>query len=264
MASIKRQLGVSSGIAAGEVFADFCATSGYMHRDLTHGAVRYKPAVRGVARTILWGLGMKPREWAAVHRIHHDKADEPGDPHSPRLVGAKKLLFTNQNHYRESVQKLRRTGLPDDLQPDEVDKKLFDKSAVGLAANLAGHVAVNKALGNNPAMGLVSFGLSKVGYIAGGNLVNTFGHLGKKPAEAFWQGKYTAHEDGSLGSDNAAIGVLTLGEGWQKNHHDDPGRLYFGPEETTGSRHAIYDIVGSGSELLVRHGLAEMPTGENS
>jgi stearoyl-CoA desaturase (delta-9 desaturase) len=36
---------------------------------------------------------MNTREWIAVHRKHHQAADTPADPHSPKIHGIQRVLF---------------------------------------------------------------------------------------------------------------------------------------------------------------------------
>lgn len=244
------------------MLANTAATSGYMHRELTHGAYRLHPKLKLLARTVIWGNGMVPREWAAVHRIHHDESDTPNDPHSPvqqGRYGLLKLLVRNPFLFRDKVKEVRNQPMPADLQPDKLDINVFDKSKAGLTASFAGHVALNKVAGNHPAMGAVSWGIGKAGYVLAGNLVNSFGHAGKHPLKALVTGRIEPHSDGTYGSDNPVIGTLTLGEGWQKEHHERPEKANFAPDRITGSVRYIADPVGSAVETLGRYGLAEIP-----
>ena len=60
------------------------ATTVYLHRGIAHRAVTIKPAAAIPLRFIIWiTTGMRPRQWAAVHRRHHAKVDTVDDPHSP-------------------------------------------------------------------------------------------------------------------------------------------------------------------------------------
>jgi len=39
-------------------------------------------------RALIWlTTGIEPRQWAAVHRKHHEFSDAEGDPHSPCVHG---------------------------------------------------------------------------------------------------------------------------------------------------------------------------------
>ena len=133
-----------------------------------------------------------------------------------------------------------------------------------MAASFMGHAALNRAAGNHPAMGAVSWGLGKVGYVVAGNMVNSFGHAGKHPLKALVTGRIEPHEDGTYGSDNPIIGSLTLGEGWQKEHHEHPEKINCAPDRISGPARYIADPVGSAVESLIRHGLAEGPQGKEA
>jgi fatty-acid desaturase len=58
------------------------------HRGLAHRSVRLHPVVEGflTAAAMFNGSGA-PASWTANHRLHHAKADGPGDISSPRLGG---------------------------------------------------------------------------------------------------------------------------------------------------------------------------------
>ena len=60
----------------------------FLHRGMTHKAISFHPALAHFMRLWLWlTTGMNTKAWVAIHRRHHQKADQPGDPHSPHVVG---------------------------------------------------------------------------------------------------------------------------------------------------------------------------------
>jgi len=68
----------------------------------------------------LWlTTGMVTAEWVAIHRRHHQKSDQPGDPHSPQIYGIWTVLFKGAFLYHEAsrdrdmVNRLS-VGTPDD------------------------------------------------------------------------------------------------------------------------------------------------------
>ena len=66
----------------------------YLHRSQAHRAVQFHPVVAHFMRFWLWlTTGMITREWVAVHRKHHQAADTPEDPHSPKQHGIWRVLF---------------------------------------------------------------------------------------------------------------------------------------------------------------------------
>ncbi len=66
--STKQQLVRATAIGVVGGLADFAATTGWMHRSLTHKAYQLAPPIEGAARTMIWGTGTRPRVWATVHR----------------------------------------------------------------------------------------------------------------------------------------------------------------------------------------------------
>lgn len=66
----------------------------YLHRSQAHRAVQFHPAVAHFMRFWLWlTTGMVTREWVAIHRKHHQRSDQEGDPHSPQIYGIWRVLF---------------------------------------------------------------------------------------------------------------------------------------------------------------------------
>ena len=259
---VKRQLVKAMAIGTVAGLADFMATTGWMHRSLTHKAYKLAPPLEGAARVVVWGTGTRPRVWATVHRAHHENADVEGDPHSPVLqgrYGVVKLFFKNTPMYGRAARAVERKGIfAPDLQPDDLDKKIFDRVQLGLMTSFAGHVAVNRGAGNPAYMGAVSWGVEKLVYVSGGNLVNSLGHAGVRPFKALAAGKIERQPDGTFGADSRLVSLLTLGEGNQRHHHQHPRSLYFGedPERTPLLARAAKDLAGTAALWLVRVNLA--------
>ena len=80
-------------------------TTVYLHRSLAHRSVRLAPGVERACRGLLWILvGIRPRQWVAVHRKHHAFTDTPRDPHSPLVLGFSRVLFANALLYRNAAR----------------------------------------------------------------------------------------------------------------------------------------------------------------
>jgi stearoyl-CoA desaturase (Delta-9 desaturase) len=59
----------------------------YLHRSQAHRGVTFHPVVEHAMRFWLWlTTGMVTRQWVAIHRRHHQKSDQEGDPHSHRSM----------------------------------------------------------------------------------------------------------------------------------------------------------------------------------
>lgn len=77
----------------------------YLHRHQTHRALSLHPSISHVFRFWLWmTTGMVTGEWVAIHRKHHATTDVEGDPHSPKVLGIKKVFWEGAELYREACQ----------------------------------------------------------------------------------------------------------------------------------------------------------------
>jgi stearoyl-CoA desaturase (delta-9 desaturase) len=193
-------------------------TTVYLHRTLAHRAITVRPGVNTAFRIVTWvTTGLRPREWVAVHRLHHAKADEEGDPHSPRLLGFNKVQFGNAYLYRRTATKpavVARYGR--DIKHDVWDQRFFDHSAFGLTIGI-GFLCL--LLG--PIHGLLAGVIHAADYLLLSAAVNAVGHLwGKRPYP-------------NLAGNSQWLAWLTAGEGLHNNHHAVPtaARLAIGPRE---------------------------------
>jgi stearoyl-CoA desaturase (delta-9 desaturase) len=213
-----RSLPATLVVAALVTQAAIFTTTIYLHRALAHRAVVLRPGVLAVFRVITWlTTGLKPREWVAVHRLHHAYSDQEGDPHSPRLLGFNKVQFGNAYLYRRAartraiVAKYAR-----DLKPDRWDRALFDRAFLGLGI---GVTALILLLGIR--RGLLAAVVHAASYLLLSGAVNAVGHLwGKRPYP-------------NPAGNSQWLAWLTAGEGLHNNHHELPtaGRLAFGRGE---------------------------------
>lgn len=92
----------------------------YLHRSQTHLAVELSPWISHPMRFWLWmSTGMLTKEWVAIHRLHHQKCEQPGDPHSPQIHGIWTVLFGGAWLYVRAKQDRKMVeqygkGTPDD------------------------------------------------------------------------------------------------------------------------------------------------------
>src|SRR5689334_7893808 len=114
------------------------ATTVYLHRGLSHRALTVKPAAALPFRFVIWiTTGMRPREWAAVHRKHHAATDTPDDPHSPAQLGFWRVQLGNVPLYRKAAaDKANIRKYARDLPPDNLDRVFFDHALFGLAVGI--------------------------------------------------------------------------------------------------------------------------------
>lgn len=187
----------------------------YLHRDAAHRAVDLHPALRHFFRFWIWSTsGMITKEWVAVHRKHHAFSDQPGDPHSPVVMGLKKILLEGAEVYRESardaetVEKYGR-GTPDDWLERNVYARHRNLGIVLL-------VLTDLVVFGVPGIIILSVQLVSMPLMAAG-VINGLGHaIGYRNFEC----------------DNAARnlvpwGLITGGEELHNNHHAFPSSARF-------------------------------------
>ncbi|HEY1738562.1 MAG TPA: fatty acid desaturase, partial [Acidimicrobiia bacterium] len=159
-------------------------TSVWLHRGLAHKSLTVSGPVTVAFRFVIWvTTGMKPREWAAIHRKHHAATDTAEDPHSPRVHGFWRVQLGNVGLYRRAARDVdiaRKYGR--DLPPDRLDALFFDHALLGLAIGVAMMVGVSVLAGFGWEVGLLAAGLHALMYVMLSGAVNAVGHkIGRRP-----------------------------------------------------------------------------------
>jgi stearoyl-CoA desaturase (Delta-9 desaturase) len=197
--------------------AAILATTVYLHRGLSHRALSVHPAVAYPSRALIWiSTGMRPREWAAVHRKHHAATDTVEDPHSPIVQGFWRVQLGNVGLYKraardkELVRKYAR-----DIPRDALDRYAFDHAFLGLAIGITIIVTVMWGLGFGLVTGFVAAGLHAVLYVMLAGAINAVGHhAGKRPYD-------------NSATNLKSLALVTGGEGLHNNHHAAPTSARF-------------------------------------
>lgn len=188
------------------------ATTLYLHRSLAHKAVSFATPINGCFRLVIWLLtGIRPRQWAAVHRKHHAFTDEADDPHSPLRLGWVRVQLTNVALYRKVARDPEQvTKFARDLPQTRLDRILLDHAVLGLGITTT---ALVLWLGVVP--GLIAAVFHFVLYLALSGAVNALAHtFGKRPFE-------------NSATNLQSLAFLTSGEGLHNNHHAAPTSAKF-------------------------------------
>ncbi|MBZ5584748.1 MAG: fatty acid desaturase [Acidobacteriia bacterium] len=168
-----------------------------------------------------------PIFWVATHRIHHQKSDQPGDPHSPRDGGwwahVGWILFGEANHNRTWTMAKYAPDLAKDPFYVWLNNYHWAPNVV-LAALLL-------ALGGLPLF-LWAGCLRIVAGLHATWLVNSATHM-------WGSRRFTTRDDSR---NNWWVALLTFGEGWHNNHHAHP----------TSARHGLAWYEFDPSWLLIR------------
>jgi stearoyl-CoA desaturase (delta-9 desaturase) len=101
----------------------------YLHRSQAHRGVEFHPIVAHAMRFWLWlTTAMITEEWVAVHRKHHQKSDQPGDPHSPQIYGIWTVLFKGVFLYKQAAKdRVMITNLSAGTPDDWIERHLYKK-----------------------------------------------------------------------------------------------------------------------------------------
>ncbi len=179
----------------------------YLHRHQAHRALELHPIVSHFFRFWLWlTSGMVTKQWAAIHRKHHAKCETPEDPHSPQVLGLKKVFFEGAELYRaesknqETMDKYG-AGTPDDWLEHKVYSGNSAKGIVLMAL-------INIALFGPIGLTIWAVQMAWIPVTAAG-IINGVGH--------FWGYRNFTCEDAS--TNISPWGILIGGEELHNNHH---------------------------------------------
>lgn len=190
-------------------------TLGY-HRLLTHKALKVPSWLRYfIVSGGYLGMMGAPIPWVGVHRLHHQKSDQPGDPHSPR-DGFKHALYEWMANMEgvQSTEELRIQA--QDLMSDKWLTWLGTKhdavqGKMCLGFSIVFRVLIYFTLGLIPLLANLA---ATFFTFWSTQFVNVFCHMES-------QG-YRSHETREMSRNVWWVGILALGEGWHNNHHAIP------------------------------------------
>lgn len=182
----------------------------FLHRAQAHRGIIFHPILSHFMRCWLWlTTGMVTKQWVAIHRKHHQKSDEPGDPHSPHVYGIWRVLFKGAWLYHDASKDKAMidqfgVGTPDDW----IERKVYSAhSRLGILVML-----VVDLLLFGP-WGLVVWGIQMIWipFWAAG-VVNGIAH---------WWG-YRNGETKDRSRNIVPVDIIVGGELLHNNHHLDP------------------------------------------
>ncbi len=178
------------------------------HRLLTHRSYKVpKPLEYFLCICATTSLEGGPLFWVATHRMHHQFADKPGDPHSPHEGG----FWAHMGWLLVGESKHSNTQLMGRYAPD------LARDPVYRFINRWHYVPVILlafalfALGGWPMLLWPIFFRVTLG-LHFTWMVNSITHM--------WGGRRFDTRDDSR--NNALVAMVTFGEGWHNNHHAHP------------------------------------------
>ena len=182
----------------------------FLHRGQAHKGIVFHPILSHFMRFWLWlTTGMVTRQWVAIHRKHHQKSDQQGDPHSPHVYGIWRVLFGGAFLYHHASKDSSMidqfgVGTPDDW----LERNVYSAhSRLGILLMLVIDLVLFGP------WGLLVWGIQMIWipFWAAG-VVNGLAH---------WWG-YRNGETKDRSRNLIPIGIIIGGECLHNNHHLDP------------------------------------------
>lgn len=182
----------------------------FLHRAQAHRALELHSALSHLFRFWLWlTTGMITKQWVAIHRKHHAKCETLEDPHSPQVLGIRKVLWQGAELYRlealkpETMERYGH-GTPDDW----LERKLYTRhDRLGFVLLLF----LDLALFGIAGLTVWAIQLMWIPFWAAG-VINGLGH--------YWG--YRNYETRDASANLSPLGFVVGGEELHNNHHAFP------------------------------------------
>jgi len=191
------------------------------HRGLCHGAVRLRPGFKRFAVSAgSWITGIDAKAWVCMHRNHHQHSDTDMDPHSPLRFGVLGVAMGQLRSYERTLGGLIRgrtqyTSVVSDL---DFPVHWFNRRKVWYLPYLL-HAVIGLALSLLSGYALLgaAYWLGMMSHPVQGWMVNSLAH----------KFGYRNFETTDNSKNNSIVSWLVVGEGYQNNHHHNPGGVKF-------------------------------------
>ncbi len=213
-------------------------TIGY-HRLITHRSFKTKKWLEWILAILgICSLEDTPVRWATNHRMHHIHSDEIPDPHSPRVSfwwsHCGWLMFVNRQTYSLScMEKYSRDLLKDPFY------LWLEKSPFAQFYFIVGQIPIlffawrgdQFVLSPAPQFSWFGFGPTAssavqlgTSMVVWGGLVRVIGvwHITWSVNSLSHMFGYRNYETKEDSRNNWLVAILSVGEGWHNNHHEDP------------------------------------------
>jgi stearoyl-CoA desaturase (delta-9 desaturase) len=179
----------------------------FLHRHQAHRALNLHAIPSHFFRFWLWlTTAIVTKEWVAIHRKHHAKCETEDDPHSPVILGIKKVLLEGAALYRKEAENQETLdkyghGTPNDW----LENNLYSKhSELGITLMLIINVLLFGPLG----LTIWAVQMAWIPINAAG-IVNGIGH--------YWG--YRNFQTADASTNIVPWGIFIGGEELHNNHH---------------------------------------------
>ncbi|MGB4924416.1 MAG: fatty acid desaturase, partial [Candidatus Nitrotoga sp.] len=179
----------------------------FLHRHQAHRALDLHAIPSHFFRFWLWlTTAIVTKEWVAIHRKHHAKCETEDDPHSPVILGIKKVLLEGAALYRKEAENQETLakyghGTPNDW----LENNLYSKrSELGITLMLIIDILLFGPLG----LTIWAVQMAWIPINAAG-IVNGIGH--------YWG--YRNFQTADASTNIVPWGIFIGGEELHNNHH---------------------------------------------
>ncbi len=195
----------------------------FYHRGLAHKALELSAPLRKfIYQTGFWITGIDAKAWVCMHRMHHSFSDTEKDPHTPHKCQNFWQMFRVQlQSYHQTIHGLIHQDEEYTRMVKDIDFEVhhFVRKKMSYMPYVI-QTLIGVAIGlvfSSPMIAFFYF-VGIVSHPVQGGLVNYFGHkLG-----------YRNYEINDDSKNNIIVALLTMGEGYQNNHHYSPSSAKFG------------------------------------
>ncbi len=183
----------------------------YLHRHSAHRALDLHPALAHFFRFWLWlTTSIKTKEWTAIHRKHHATCETENDPHSPQVLGLKKVLLEGTELYKQAAEESTLQRFGRGTPEDWLERNVYSHK-VGNYLGIATMALVNIALFGPIGITIWAVQMLWIPFWAAG-IINGLAH--------FWG--YRNYESPDAARNLTPIAILIGGEELHNNHHTYP------------------------------------------
>lgn len=178
----------------------------FLHRHQSHRALELHPVVSHFFRFWLWlTTGMRTIEWVAIHRKHHVMCETEQDPHSPQVLGLKKVLWQGAELYQHEAKNGETIAKFGKKTPNDwLERNIYRHNMVGIIVMLIADFVMFGFAG----ISVWAVQMIWIPFWAAG-VINGIGH--------YWG--YRNYECSDAATNIFPWGILIGGEELHNNHH---------------------------------------------
>lgn len=187
------------------------AVTVYLHRHSAHRALQLHPAIKHAFRFWLWlTTSIKTKEWTAIHRRHHATCETDQDPHSPQVLGIRKVLLEGSELYKQAADAPTLSRFGNGTPDDWLERRVYSHP-VGNYLGIALMAGINIALFGPVGLTLWAVQMLWIPVWAAG-VINGLAH--------YWG--YRNFESPDAARNLVPIAAFIGGEELHNNHHTYP------------------------------------------